>query len=266
MKIYNLYKFNKNNIGDIKSPSLKYFTLNENVVFDDICKVKQLNFKNTKAIIVGGGGLTYFNDSMQYICSNYGKKLIGWGIGVNNHKEKLITFPNYFDKFKLLGVRDYNTKYNWVPCASCMDNFFDNSKKHIVDEIGIVEHIDVPININLPKIKNNVSFENIINFINKFDTIISNSYHGVYWSTLLNKKVICIPFSNRFYGFKHKPTIIYDINQWKNTKTQRYPEALQECREANIKFYNCVVDFLSKSSKILMSFFSIVFSLISLYL
>ena len=49
-----------------------------------------------------------------------------------------------------------------------------------------------------------VTIKEAIDFINNCDTIITNSYHGMYWSYLLGKEVICIPFSSGHYNFNGK--------------------------------------------------------------
>ena len=59
--------------------------------------------------------------------------------------------------------------------------------------------------MSYPTITNDpVTIKEAIDFINNWNTIITNSYHGMYWSYLLGKEVICIPFSSGHYNFNGK--------------------------------------------------------------
>lgn len=70
------------------------------------------------------------------------------------------------------------------------------------------------------------------------ETVITNRYHGVYWGTLLKKKVLLYePNCSRFLRFRHMP-ILFDRTNWseKMDQAQAYPDALDECRTANTEF------------------------------
>jgi hypothetical protein len=250
MIISSVHCIEPKNIGDMECSPFKYFKFYE-------CKTFDLRtFPNTppynNKVIIGGGGLlgsAFINPIINI--TNKLENVIIWGAGFNVHygdesdliNNQLTTFLN---QCKLIGIRDYGLKYEWVPCSSCMNPLFlkkYNKKYNIV----IFEHKDVPIDIkNIPKIKNNASdIYHVISFIGSADVVITNSYHGVYWATLLNKKVLTIPFSSRFDNFKHKPTIC-TIHNWKEKleEAKNYPEAIHECREANLKFFVKVDEFI----------------------
>merc|ERR1719277_1531645 len=47
----------------------------------------------------------------------------------------------------------------------------------------------------------------VIRFIDKFDVVVTTSYHATYWATLLGKKVIvCKAWSSKLFRLKHPPT------------------------------------------------------------
>jgi hypothetical protein len=78
-------------------------------------------------------------------------------------------------------------------------------------------------------------FEEVIAFLGSGSIILTNSYHGAYWGTLLGRKVVIIrPFSSRFFHMRHQPAITESQN-WQGTlsKARHFPEALAECRQAN---------------------------------
>jgi hypothetical protein len=196
-------------------------------------------------IIVGGGGLFFF-DSLEYLLTNCSKPVIGWGIGCNEHGIKKIQYPKYVNLFTFLGTRDWNSGFDWVPCPSCMHSIFDQDLE-ILHDIVVYEHRDNPLNFDFPKANNSLEFSEAIKHIASGATILTNTYHGMYWGTLLGRKVIAFPFSNRFYGMKY-PVYISENGVWKESYGKAFPEALKECRKANLDFYQKIYNFMNELS------------------
>lgn len=232
------------NAGDINSSPVQYFEFENNIgiVNIDLKSINLLKSENYEnlPLIIGGGGIFY--DYQAHLIEDFcywhkGIKIL-WGAGFNysncNYSPNI---PYYFKKFKHIGLRDYLQNTEWVPCASCMHDIFDN-KYEEKNEIGIIEHLDCDINLNFPKISNSAKIEDIIFFIGSCKKIITNSYHGYYWSVLMNKEVNIIPFRNssKFYNLKYKVPIIKTYDKF--IKSEKFNYALKECREANINFYN----------------------------
>lgn len=179
-----------------------------------------------------------------------------WGAGHNSRDKETdsfdIDYPDYLKRFHLVGLRDWNSEYRWVPCASCMHPAFTEDYK-IKNEVVWFEHkkklIDPKFFDILPAprmVNSGQNMEQIIEFLGTAETVVTNSYHGVYWATLLNRKVICIPWGTKFHMFKHPPVMANEKNwQDKIANGVNYPEALEECREANKEFANDVKEFLS---------------------
>lgn len=180
-----------------------------------------------------------------------------WGAGHNsrdiNEDSYSVNYPNYLNKFHLVGVRDWDTDYRWVPCASCMHSAFDKEYE-VKNEIVWFEHKKKLIEgkyldtIPAPRMVNTgQNMEQIIEFLGSAETVITNSYHGVYWATLLKKKVVCVPWGSKFSMFKHAPTIASEKNwQDKIDKASVYPNALEECRNANKEFYEDVLKLIEE--------------------
>lgn len=174
-----------------------------------------------------------------------------WGVGHNSREKDIspydVDYPDYIKKFHLVGMRDFDSEYRWVPCASCMHPAFDKEypirneivwfehKKKLVDSKSL-DLMPAPRMLNTGQ-----NIEQIIEFLGSAETVVTNSYHGVYWATLLKRKVVCIPWGSKFTMFKHPPTIANEKN-WPDLikEAVNYPNALQECREANILFFNDV--------------------------
>ena len=48
----------------------------------------------------------------------------------------------------------------------------------------------------------NLDENKTIEFIGSGDVVVTNSYHGAYWATLLGKVVVAFPWASKFYGLK----------------------------------------------------------------
>ena len=249
--IINLFRYDQNNAGDYNCSPLQYFDLNHDIL------VVNTDFESMKIIykeeninlpvIIGGGGIFYDNQAflIENLCYRHRGLKIIWGAGFNfkNHKD-VPNIPYYLKKINHIGIRDNVHDFEWVPCASCMHELF-NKKYEEKFEIGIVEHHESPIKSNLPKINNSKKIKDIIYFIGSCKKIITNSYHGYYWSILLNKEVNVIPLHNssKFFHLKYKVPIIKNSEIFIESK--KYDYALNECREKNINFYNKLINLIS---------------------
>ena len=269
---------NNNDCGDFWSMPKHYFNdLNKH----SIVSVDSLdNHINEKIAILGGGASLNIN----LIKKLYSKidinktTLICWGAGFNNFD--LLTSGTFIENiqeakkveknplfnFELKGIRDYGLTfdYDWVPCTSCMHPLFLKYKKNNASrKIGIYFHYDrkfIIKNVEDDDYLSNKGFdmEDKLSFLSKYEYIITNSYHGAYWSQLLGKKVICLPVKSSLFNFCHKPVFLTKEKfklQSKNKNNDPYiikikeevfdhcvvhSEALNESIDANIKFYKKV--------------------------
>ena len=76
-----------------------------------------------------------------------------------------------------------------------------------------------------------------------FEIIITNAYHGLYWATLLGKKVICIPNKSGLFTLRYKPVYLTKddvIDSELISRANSYNYALDECRSKNIEFYKLI--------------------------
>ena len=94
------------------------------------------------------------------------------------------------------------------------------------------------------------NIEQILTFLGSAETVVTNTYHGVYWATLLGRKVVCIPWGTKFSMFKHPPTFANETN-WheKIEEAKSYPRALKECRTANTDFFADVKKLIQEPRK-----------------
>ena len=275
------------NAGDWWSAPYHYFDfLRDSLLFDirdwddgrytveKYVKIMKPHYSNSTALshllILGGGGMfheagmiTLLNAHCSKIFNPY-VKLVMWGVGRNIHTDNIEydgdTFvkghtlvngiPDMINHWDLIGLRDYDCGYEWIPCVSCMNSLFD-LKYEVKHDIVLYEHKDIRMSIteDYPLMDNNSNdLEQILRHLGSGDVVVTNTYHGVYWATLLNKRVVIYkPFSMKFNNLKHKHPFATE-NDWKEkiSETKIYPNALQECRDVNINFAQRVEGLLGK--------------------
>jgi len=244
--ILNVYRKQTTNVGDMFSTPTLYFDFLENVEKFDIYMDypdKKIDHSDKKIMLLGGGGLISNSDffkAFNWLTELPFKKKIIWGAGHNTHGGNNDQFVDpLLDKYDLVGIRDFGTKYEWVPCVSCMSDAFDQEYK-VKNEVVVYEHKNQPLDIiEFPKITNKQNdIYIVVKFLASAKYVITNTYHGVFWATILNKKVILInPFSNKFNRMKHPP-VYSTLNTFRADMMNcvNYPDALRECRDANMRF------------------------------
>ena len=183
-------------------------------------------------------------------------KLIAWGIGSSRHGE---TEPWPDPDFDLVGVREWSEEREraglWAPCASCMSPLFDgtwpikheavlfvNANPSITERYGAASEF-------LWIMQNARPMAEIVAFLGSAEVVVTNSYHGVVWATLLRRRVVCLPYSSKFYGFRHPPAYSRDRGlDWRDAASEAlvYPGALAECRMATRAFHGRAMDVIGE--------------------
>jgi hypothetical protein len=180
-----------------------------------------------------------------------------WGAGHNLDAKKdksgriANEYPESLLNFNLVGLRDFGTEFEWVPCASCMHPAL---RKHyaIKNDVIFFEHKKQLIKGTdfgtdpIPRFINSGSnVEQTIELLGSANVILTNSYHGAYWGTLLKKKVIVIgAWSSKFYYMKHTPYFLDRPADYKNVidDVPIHASALDESITANTMFWNKIKD------------------------
>jgi len=203
-------------------------------------------------IVIGGGGLittkgNFLQDTLEYLIEN--NKVILWGVGSNTHED--INWDILRHKNVLLaGVRDteHLLDLRYLPCVSCKHILFD--QVHTMQAgIGVTEHTHRASGLDLPIIKNDETIKNIVNFISSKESIISTSYHGIYWSQLLNKKVVTLQvldnMNSKMINLRHRVPVCTKENYLEMLSyTSRSEGLLRESRYLNDRFYEEVKEIL----------------------
>jgi hypothetical protein len=268
----NIFRLNTINVGDVESSPVDHFDFLADMLRLDIHgytgEVSEHqrrvqwwdSVSNANIVVVGGGGLLesdYFDSALQLVfnLAKPSAKIVLWGAGHNKWDLKywrgMKTWTNWNRfPFSLIGTRDDNQGQRWVPCVSCMSPQFDVLRQMApVREFGLYVHEGAFRNNEIspddfdgmPILANDVDYPAALHFLAECETVVTNSYHGVYWSTLLGRKVVALPTSSKFYDLKH-PVPLCAPSDWKRHRRLAicYPEALDECRTANVAFAEAV--------------------------
>lgn len=242
-----IYRMDETNVGDAFCAPQRYCDIS-----GPVRDVLDLDIANLRGVVVvGGGGLIAetFGAAMTALAEHRPRldALVGWGIGeslnidrkggmVMPHVGKL---PDYLAAFDLLGVRDFGTQYRWTPCASCLWPGFDRVRPAPDKPFVIYEHKRIAIPIEGPERLTNTGndIESVLDFLASGEVVITNSYHGAYWATLLGRRVVAVPNMSKLYRLKHAPAV-GRAEHWRQLAdlAVAYPEALTECRTANTEF------------------------------
>lgn len=187
--------------------------------------------------------------SLESIPRDYGPRFI-WGAGHNNNDvDQRVKYSRYLAEFRMVGLRDWHgqrSRMRWAPCASCMHPAFDRSYK-IRNEVIWFEHRKQMIrdfgDDSIPRfINSGNNIEQVIELLASADTILTNSYHGAYWGTLLRRKVVVVgAWSTKFRFMRFQPQFVKDMKSraWQEAResAKTYPEALAVCRDATQNFW-----------------------------
>tara|TARA_R110002051_G_scaffold107616_2_gene180490 strand:+ start:38513 stop:39403 length:891 start_codon:yes stop_codon:yes gene_type:complete len=267
--VVNIHRLDTHNVGDFYCAPHHYFDELTNKSLDIFAykredKTIRENFVEQvsgKGLIIGGGGLLNrngFSNQMNMFekLGDKGKKVVLWGVGHNSKEketyDKVKEYNIDVSNFGLVGTRDKSMPGEYVPCVSCLHPIFDKTYDS-TQEIGVVFHKDTlkkPKILSLfedyPTSSNTTDLHGLINFIGASEKIVTDSYHVMYWSMLMGRKVVVIPNSSKFFDFQHRPVFTtFEDALGAFAKAETYPSLLAECREINRTFAAKAFDYLN---------------------
>jgi hypothetical protein len=199
-----------------------------------------------KAIFGGGGMLHPGTDHWIMKAVRSGSPTVVWGIGLNYHGSMGQIYPKFLDECRLVGLRELGNPWNFVPCPSCLATDFDvvdtsNPRHDLVIYEHAVESIPKPVGGDAPRKNNQDAFDlsSVLEFLASGRVILTNTYHGAYWSILMKKTpVLFEPFSNRFMALGDLP--VADRKTWVEVIKEFEPRqpfvTLTEARFRNLAF------------------------------
>lgn len=263
---------NGNNLGDVLSKPHLYFGFPAK---RQGCRwtINLSEIEEGSTVVIGGGGLLskkrrkLFGNLTNMRKSGHIKRLIAWGIGLLFEDNLYREHTKFFGACDALGLRDMLKSVHlpanglgytprWVPCASCMSPQFDDHRESTRKFVLYTNAKDLGVpdigDSDIPHMHNRQhgSIEPVLDFLGSAETVLTNSYHGMYWSTLMGKKVVLlthgkVTWNGKYSSFPYPPAVCQPIEYRAAAgRCSSYPQALQECRSANEMFYRSVEQFL----------------------
>jgi len=235
----NIFHQGADNVGDRLCGPAQFFWPDRvmNVGF-----IYQLT-KPENAILGGGQVFGQIAQLSERLRDNPTGALVAWGVGLPLKGRQDARVQEVADRFSLFGTRNYEWRESlrFVPCASCMSPEFDavpEPKHDVVIYAHRKKTPDLTPVAGVPFMTNSEQdAARAIRFIAEGETVVTSSYHGVYWAQLLGRKVICIPYNDKFSTFQHEPAYA-TAQTWKaelGLATRTVP-LLDIYREINIRF------------------------------
>lgn len=189
--------------------------------------------------IYGGGSMA--EAATKHLQGRAGLK-IAWGIGyTERHRLGRHRDPDYAG-FDLAGVRDYGAG-RWVPCASCLSPLFDREYPITRPVVYYGHRLLSPMEGEAALNNDCLDMAKVLAHLGSGETVVTSSYHGVYWATLLGRKVVAVPYGSKFFALKHQPTF---VDRYEGQPGRLHPEALDECRRANFEFGFAVHELITR--------------------
>ena len=270
MKVHFVYSKDTENSGDLSCGYYAYFGemfKKYPIVIWDIGTIDFSLVAKNDVVIVGGGGLLDNSDLWNYNINRLAQKCrycFLFAPGFNRHYGHRVSVMLKTGAFRQWAVRDYHHPAGgrYVPCASCLRPEFSMTYP-VVRKYGVVKHFqfDMSREFNLPQITNDRPLHELLAFIGSSEIIVSNTYHAVYWATLMKKKVILdAPFSEKFKYLKYPPVLFSGDLEKDAAQAVVYENALTEAQELVRNFAedilrdcptNAAGSFLRKAVKIL---------------
>ena len=113
--------------------------------------------------------------------------------------------------------------------------------KNVHRDVVVYQHNELPpIPIDAPALDNgpDTTLEDAVAHLASGRVVVTNSYHGVHWATLLGRRaVIWDPWCSKFELLRY-PMPTAGAADWERAAERApvYPDALAECRAANAAF------------------------------
>lgn len=259
--LYSIHVPTKTNVGDDASspvhyiPALKEHFNVKRVSIGDASVLETI--PQDAPIIIGGGGLLASKpgwDAVMTGALERSSRVVAWGVGLNRSRKAAAIAPRklpvFADRFALFGLRDWIGVDHWVPCVSAMSGAFERQVP-LARKYGFYLHVMrmdlVPEALKPLLAEDNVrsntgdfgQLSDAVDFLASSECVITNSFHGAYWATLLGKPVILFDtFSEKFTLSRWPQEQVTDEASLDDllARAKLYPEALEQARQANLSF------------------------------
>lgn len=200
-------------------------------------------------LAIFGGGQTFRQAAQGVILdSPAARHRVVWGVGITARQARSFDFDLMRGSAALVGSRVKDTPgCDFVPCVSAMSPRLDTPSParvpvvlfwHAGKSDALARPAHVPARSN-----QGVTLAQAIEFLAMGETVVTNSYHGTFWAMCLGRKVLCLPFSDKFDGFLDAPATAAP-EDWPDNlhRARRHGETLGHARSANRGFHDRVMN------------------------
>ena len=262
MSRFALHRVDPSNVGDLASaPALWAPELSGSdhidVLDGTLARLDARAAEGPTLAVVGGGGLfgnPWFAASLEALAEMRGRRpnlrVVVWGAGWNTHFDRTREAdPALLEVADLVGVRDRRSDWPWVPCASVLHPAFADPLPPAVPlvcfthkraQILAAQAADagVPARSNAgPDVGGAIAH------LASGETVVTDTYHGAYWATLLGRKVaITGAFSTKFSALLWPVPIVDGTDLAGAARAaEAFPDAYSEALAATRAFSAAVV-------------------------
>jgi len=226
IKVLGVHYRNSKNIGDRNCHPLDYIEFESDEAQFEIvkCDVRAIpdNCDGVDIVVFGGGAIA--NHGPALLSRFPDALMIAWGIGYTTGVKdnmKLGAHEKYLKGFSLYGSRDFGVSSTYVPCSSCLSSLFDNVPAPVRDVVLYGHAGKWPLREEaenygfryMDNTQHKFGLRGVIEHLSSGETIITSSYHGAYWASLLGRKVCMLPFGSKFYNLKNRPPISASVEE-----------------------------------------------------
>ncbi|MEZ5714764.1 MAG: hypothetical protein R3D85_06090 [Paracoccaceae bacterium] len=199
-------------------------------------------------LAVFGGGQVW-NQSLDALIyhSEKARKKVLWAVGIDATTAGSLPFEIARAQAALISSRNWGVPgCDYVPCASALSPLFD-APPPPAHEVVLFTHARKSAGLlrpdGIPEMTNHgVTMAQAIAHIASGAVVVTNSYHGTYWAMCLGRRVLCLPFGQKFHGFRDTPAMA-DPADWTAAlaTARRHDGLLDEARRLNRAFHEKVL-------------------------
>ncbi|MEL7092961.1 MAG: hypothetical protein AAFN94_14610 [Pseudomonadota bacterium] len=196
--------------------------------------------------VLGGGQV--FQDCVTYAIyrAAVARRVVVWGVGLSDKDRRSLEFDILAGRAALISTRNVGvTGVDYVPCASTLSPLLDAPPAPIHDVV-LFSHAkksgDLRRDAGVPEMANDVaSMAEAVAFLASGATVVTNSYHGALWAMCLGRRVLMVPFSDKFRHFPENPPEA-GPRDWVNhvDRAEARADLLADARARNNAFYDKV--------------------------
>jgi hypothetical protein len=196
------------------------------------------------AVIVGGGLANRSDKQRHWLEANKNAKnralTVAWGVGSN-------WGPLCDDGWNVFLQREWypDTPHRWAPCPSCMHSLFDCLQNYdAVRPVGFYSNaLSSPMTGAYPLMGNNViDIEEVLTYLAGCELVVTSSYHGMYWASLLGKPVVAVTYRPKMRNTLWTPGYVGKWEDWRDAEKDAkvFPDLLAQCRGRTEEVMNVI--------------------------